>query len=128
MTPWRTDSSDVAHLPHGDVDQKYVDLVVPGFIEFERAGSGSFQFATVSGGIDWRHTIRDSESAVEWCWEGWSDTDAGSDRGWAIIAGRTLISHIYVFDADDSEFTARCAIKTPKCPRQSRSSRRFTSK
>lgn len=88
-------------------DREYVDLVVPGFIKFESGGDGSFQFATVSGGIDWRLTIRDGETAIEWCWQGWSDTDPGSGRGWAIIAGTVLEGHIYIFGSDDSGFAAR---------------------
>ena len=88
-------------------DREYIDLVVPGFIEFERGNSGSFQFGTVSGGIDWRLSLRDAAPAVEWCWDGWSDADPGSGRGWAAIAGSMLEGHIYIFGADDSGFTAQ---------------------
>ena len=88
-------------------DREYIDLVVPGFIEFEPRSSGSFQFGIVSGGIDWRYGIREGEPTIEWCWNGWTETDPGSGRGWAIIAGKTLVGHIFIFGADDSGFAAR---------------------
>lgn len=50
----------------------YVDLVVPGFIEFEMEDDhlmGQFQFGTVSGGLDCRVRDVSGESYVEWSGE-----------------------------------------------------------
>jgi hypothetical protein len=87
-------------------DQEYVDLVVPGFMKFERYRSGSFQFATVSGGIDWRYRVVAGIPTIEWCRDGWSDTDHGSGRGWAVVKDMTLVGHIFIFGSDDSRFVA----------------------
>lgn len=88
-------------------DREYVDLVVPGYIQFETRHSGEFQFGIVSGGIDWRLGMRDGEPALEWCWNGWSETDPSSGRGWSILTGKMLVGHIYIFAADDSGFAAQ---------------------
>ena len=88
-------------------DREFVDLVVPGFIEFAPDRSGSFQFGVVSGGIDWRTSSRDGEQALEWCWEGWNENDPSCGRGWAILARSTLEGHMFIFGADDSGFAAR---------------------
>lgn len=65
-------------------DAAYVDLVVPGFIEFEMEGDhlmGQFQFGTVSGGLDCRVRDVSGESYVEWSWEGRSDTPVAAAAG-----------------------------------------------
>ena len=64
--------------------QDYVDEVVPGFIEFtyeEDLLMGTFQFGTVSGGLDGRLRDIDGVTFIEWSWQGQSDTDPGSGRG-----------------------------------------------
>jgi hypothetical protein len=91
-------------------DHDYVDLVVPGFIEFDNADgdhvTGSFQFGTVSGGLHAHVREIGSESFIEWSWEGRNDNDPGSGRGWAKIVGDQLIGRIYLHLGDDSAFTA----------------------
>ena len=87
----------------------YIDLVVPGFIEFEMEDGqlmGSFQFGTVRGWLDCR--IRDvgDESFVEWSWEGHSDTDPGCGRGWARVEGQKLVGRLFIHCGDDSAFEA----------------------
>src|SRR6266481_2353229 len=59
-------------------DQAYVDLVVPGFIEFEMEDDhlmGQFQFGTVVGWLDCRLRHIGDDSHVEWSWEGHNDSD-----------------------------------------------------
>lgn len=90
-------------------DSAYIDLVVPGFIEFEMEEGrlmGSFQFGTVRGWLDCR--IRDvgGDSFVEWSWEGHSDADPGCGRGWARLKGEQLVGRLFIHCSDDSAFEA----------------------
>ena len=89
--------------------QNYVDLVVPGFIEFKHEDDhlmGTFQFGTVSGWLDCR--LRDIDGAifVEWSWQGQSDSDPGCGRGWATLADGELVGRIFIHCGDDSAFKA----------------------
>lgn len=89
--------------------QAYVDLVVPGFIEFEMEDGhlmGQFQFGTVTGWLDCRLRDIDGDSYVEWSWEGHSDSDPGCGRGWAHLVDAKLFGHIYIHCSDDSAFEA----------------------
>ena len=93
----------------GTWGQNYVDLVVPGFIEFEYEDDhlmGTFQFGTVSGWLDCRLRDIDSATFIEWSWQGRSDTDPGSGRGWATLVDGELVGHIFIHCADDSTFRA----------------------
>ncbi len=89
--------------------QDYVDLVVPGFVEFEVEDDhmlGSFQFGTVVGWLDCRLPDVVGNSQVEWSWEGHSDSDPGCGRGWARLENGTLVGRIYIHCGDDSAFEA----------------------
>jgi hypothetical protein len=61
-------------ITHMDVwAQDYVDLVVPGFIEFrfeDRNVMGSFQFGTVSGYLHGLLEDVNGEAFIEWSWQG----------------------------------------------------------
>lgn len=89
--------------------QKYVDLVVPGFVEFmleEEQLAGAFQFGTVVGWLDCRLRDIGGMTLIEWSWEGRSDTDPASGRGWASVVDGELVGHIFIHSADDSAFKA----------------------
>jgi hypothetical protein len=91
------------------VAQKYVDLVVPGFIEFmieDERLMGSFQFGTIVGWLDCRLREIDRVPSVEWSWDGRSDTDPASGRGWAKVVDGELVGRIFIHAADDSAFKA----------------------
>ena len=90
-------------------DSAYIDLVVPGFFEFEREDGrlmGSFQFGTVAGWLDCRIRSAGGESYVEWSWEGHSDTDPACGRGWARVEGERLVGRLFIHASDDSAFEA----------------------
>jgi hypothetical protein len=87
-------------------DQDYVDLVTPGFIEFNQDDSGKFQFGTVRGFLDCRVEKRGRECRIEFSWDGQNDTDPGCGRGWAVIEQGQLSGHLYIHMGDDSEFVA----------------------
>jgi hypothetical protein len=57
--------------------QDVVDAEVEGFVEFEPNGLGNFQFAYVSGDIDYRDSTRDGKPSVEWSWDGNDEMDPG---------------------------------------------------
>ena len=58
-------------------DRDYIDLLVPGYIEFAEDGLGTFQFGTVEGGLDCRLEAVDEGVRVEFSWEGMSDNRSG---------------------------------------------------
>ena len=87
-------------------DQDYVDLVVPGFIEFDEKGSGEFQFGTVRGFLDCRLENDHGKKRMEFSWQGENDTDPGYGRGWATVEGNEMMGHIFIHMSDDSEFLA----------------------
>ena len=87
-------------------DQDYIDMVVPGFIQFDPDDLGEFQFGTVHGFLDTRIEQDGSVQRIEFSWAGKNDTDPGSGRGWALVEGGLLIGHLYIHLSDDSEFTA----------------------
>ena len=89
--------------------QAYVDLVVPGFIEFEMEDDhllGQFQFGTVLGSLDGRLRDVGGNSQAEWSWEGRSDSDPGCGRGWAWFEDGKLVGRVYIHCGDDSAFEA----------------------
>jgi hypothetical protein len=88
-----------------DVDA--IDLVEPGFIEFDPDRSGQFGFIVVRGWMDCRDTTRDGKSCVEFTWEGSDEGDQVSGRGWAVLAeDGTLDGRIFFHRGDDSGFHA----------------------
>jgi hypothetical protein len=88
-------------------DQEAVDLVQPGFIEFDDDGLGGLGFIAVTGELDWREADRDGRPGVEFSWQGSDEGDDVSGRGWtALNRDGTLEGHIYFHLGDDSAFRA----------------------
>jgi hypothetical protein len=88
-------------------DQEAVDLVQPGFIEFDDDGLGSLGFIVVKGELDCRNADRDGRPGVEFSWQGSDEGDDVSGRGWAALnPDGTLTGHIYLHLGDDSAFRA----------------------
>ena len=69
-------------------DQEAVDLVQPGFIEFDDDGLGGLGFIVVTGELDCRDADRDGRSGVEFSWQGSDEGDDVSGRGWAATPHR----------------------------------------
>ena len=90
-------------------DREYIDLVVPGYIEFEKNNLGSFQFGTVQGELDCRIETVDGRQRIEFSWEGMDDNDPGSGRGWAELQDAELYGRFYIHCRDDSWFKAERA-------------------
>ena len=88
-------------------DQEAVDLVQPGFIEFDDDGLGGLGFIVVTGELDWRHVDRDGRRGAEFSWQGSDEGDDVSGRGWAALyPDGTLEGRIYFHLGDDSAFRA----------------------
>lgn len=87
-------------------EREDLDLVVPAFIEFDRAGMGEFQFIAVQGCLDCRFGERGGMPAVEFSWEGQDDADDAMGRGWAILRDGTLEGRWFFHRGDDSWFRA----------------------
>jgi hypothetical protein len=66
-------------------DQEAVDLVEPGFIEFDEEGLGGLGFIAVTGELDCRDADRDGRPGVEFSWQGFDEGDDVSGRGWAAL-------------------------------------------
>jgi hypothetical protein len=88
-------------------DKDFIDMIVPGFFEFRKDGTGEFQFGCVNGQMDCRAEKCDSQTRLSFSWEGNDECDPASGRGWAEIEGNTLSGHIYVHGGDDSSFKAQ---------------------
>ena len=88
---------------------EYIDLIVPGFIEFERQGEqlvGQFQFGAVAGWLDCRSRKVEGDSCIEWSWEGHNDRDPACGRGFATLRNNALAGHLFIHAGDDSAFEA----------------------
>ncbi|PSJ47650.1 hypothetical protein C7H85_02125 [Zobellella endophytica] len=87
-------------------DQEYIDLVEPGYIRFDKDDLGNFVFGTVRGEIDCRYTEK-PQPKLEFSWEGNSECDPASGRGWAIIEKKNEIyGMLYIHLGDESWFKA----------------------
>ncbi len=91
-------------------DRDYIDMVVPGHFTFERGGHGSFQFGVVDGGLDCRLVSSSEGPRVEFTWEGFSEMDQVSGRGWATLRNGEIVGHLYFHAGDDSSFRATPAM------------------
>jgi hypothetical protein len=88
-------------------DAEYIDLVVPGFIEFSGDGMGAFQFGTVRGWLDSRFGSRAATSRADFSWKGENDNDPGSGRGWAELRGDRLEGRLYIHGGRPGTWTCR---------------------
>lgn len=93
-------------------DEDYLNEEVPAFIEFEEKRKGEFHFGYVQGIMDYREGQRDGKPCVEWSWDGNSEMDALSGRGWAVQDGDKLIGMIFIHQGDESDFEAERAKRT----------------
>ena len=56
-------------------DMEYIEEELQPFIEFDRNGTGVFQFGHIYGEMDCQLTQRDGKPAVEFSWEGNDEED-----------------------------------------------------
>ncbi|MBW1753350.1 MAG: hypothetical protein JRJ46_09650 [Deltaproteobacteria bacterium] len=94
----------IVEMEHWDKD--YIDLVVPGYIRFDKGGLGEFQFGVVYGSMDYRIENYSEFERIEFSWEGQDETDSVRGRGWAMIKDNKLQGGLFIHDSDDSWFIA----------------------
>lgn len=82
-------------------------------IEFGNNGRGVLQFGCVYGEISCWLTTRHGEPAMEWCWEGSSETIARKSQGWAVLKGDAIHGMILLFDGEVSFVAKRNTLSTP---------------
>jgi hypothetical protein len=106
-------------------DADAIDMLGPGFIEFDEDLTGQFQFIAVEGQMDCREGQRDGRACVEFTWVGNDDSDPASGRGWAAQAdSQTLEGRIFFHLGDDSSFRAVRAAPKPATTRNAAGRRR----
>ena len=104
-------------ITHMEVwDQEFVDLVVPGFIQFDEDNLGKFQFGAVHGFLDCRLESVGKKKRMEFSWRGLDESDETCGRGWAEVESEEMVGRLFIHMGDDSEF---CAL--PANGRRSRS-------
>lgn len=97
---WRIETMDLW-------DRDAIDLVEPGFIEFDADGTGQFGFIAVRGWLDRRTEDRDGRPRVEFSWQGDDEGDDVCGRGWAALQGDgTPDGHLFSHLGDDPGFHA----------------------
>ncbi len=87
-------------------DEDYIDLVIPGYITFDKNGHGDFRFGTVHGFLDCRIEKYSEFERIEFSWEGESVNDQICGRGWAMIKENRLHGRLYIHGGYDSWFIA----------------------
>lgn len=96
---WRITSLQV-------LSQDVVDAEVKGFIEFGPNGLGRFQFAHVSGDIDYQDSTRGGKRSAEWAWTGIDEGGPAKGSGWAVIDGDEIRGVLTSHHGAQSEFEA----------------------
>jgi hypothetical protein len=87
-------------------DREFIDLVVPGYVKFDKHDIGDFQFGAVNGHMDCKIETEGGESRIEFTWEGYDELDQCSGCGWAAIHDGRLFGRLYIHLGDDSWFKA----------------------
>ena len=89
-------------------DRDAIDLAEPGFVEFNRNGTGRFGFIAVRGWLDRRPAERDGRPGVEFTWAGADEGDQVNGRGWAVLVDdETIEGQLFFHLGDDSTFRAK---------------------
>lgn len=84
-------------------DQKYVDLIQPGYFEFTEDGLGEFVFGAVKGWVDVRVSTR--MPVMEFSWQGVSEGDDMCGRGRVdFISPIEGEGHLLIHCGDESAF------------------------
>lgn len=91
-------------------DQKYVDFVEPGYIEFGERKSGSLHFGCIYADIDYSVS---NDAKVVFLFQGDDEGQIISERGWAKIKNNNLYGHIFIHNGDNFKFNAKLIWSLP---------------
>jgi hypothetical protein len=78
-------------------DAEAINLLGPGYIQFDADRTGHFRFIAVEGWMDCRSGRRDGRPYVEFTWEGNDESDPASGRGWAALEEDGSLRGAYLF-------------------------------
>ncbi len=81
-----------------------IEMVTPGQINFNKAGTGQLHFVAFNGEIDWRTSTEPGK--IEFSFEGFDEGNKVSGRGWAKMGQGRINGHVYFHMGDDSSFVA----------------------
>ena len=96
-------------------DQDAVDLVAPGFIEFEAGSMGSFGFSRSPGQLGLATGSSRRAPGTRVLLKGFEENDPNSGRGWATLEDDgCLRGHLHFHLGDDSGFHVTRAVKAPR--------------
>ncbi|MCC6890401.1 MAG: hypothetical protein IT536_17895 [Hyphomicrobiales bacterium] len=85
-------------------DAEFIDMVEPGYVQFDAGGGGQFVFGAVQGGLDCRY----GKAGLRFTWAGFDEMDQASGDGEAQLADDgTLKGTIRFHLGDESSFRAR---------------------
>ena len=85
-------------------DAEFIDLLGPGYIQFDADGGGEFAFGAVQGGLDCHF----GSHSIRFTWEGSDEMDRACGDGDAQLEeDGTLTGEIRFHLGDESSFTAR---------------------
>jgi hypothetical protein len=85
-------------------DAEFIDLLGPGYIQFDLDGSGEFVFGAVQGSLDCHY----AQASIHFTWAGHDEMDEASGDGDAQLEeDGTLTGDIRFHLGDESSFTAR---------------------
>jgi hypothetical protein len=87
-------------------EQKFVDLVVPGFIKFH-GDESEMRFIAVRAWLDIRYSESDGLPTAEFSWQGLDERDDRCGRGKAtIVKPERIVGQFYFHMGDESSFEA----------------------
>jgi hypothetical protein len=85
-------------------DAEFIDMLEPGYIQFDADGGGHFIFGAVQGGLDCRH----GQASIHFTWAGADEMDEAFGDGDAELEDDgTLTGEIRFHLGDESSFRAR---------------------
>ena len=86
-------------------DQKAIDLVEPGYIQFDSQSTGSLHFICIYANISYALSSGNKKAAFSF--QGDDEGSPMSGRGWATIKNNEVHGRIFINHGDESGFIAR---------------------
>jgi hypothetical protein len=91
-------------------DQKYIDLVEPGYIEFGNESFGSLHFGCIYADIN--YSVNNSDNKAVFSFQGDDEGHVIKGKGWAKIKSGDLHGCIFIHNGDNSTFSAKLISET----------------
>ena len=86
-------------------DQKAIDLVEPGYIQFDSQSTGSLHFICIYANIS--YALSSGNKKAVFSFQGDDEGSPMSGRGWATIKNNEVHGRIFINHGDESGFIAR---------------------